>query len=419
MLIINPKRVNESIEVKPFWYNYYAGYSHNFTQGIIESGNLPNDAVILDPWNGTGTTTLMASVSGYRSMGVDLNPVMKIIAKAKQATKDDVAVIETKIRNIRANIEVLISLEDPLVTWFEKRSVESIRKIEEYILGGKEFDSTMEKVDSMTASQCLMYTALFNCVREFLHDFIPTNPTWIKKPKEDVDKVSLSWVEFKKRYCTLLREMIDGIAVVEHFWPSTFSRIMVGSSTDLPIDSSSIDLVLTSPPYCTRIDYGVATLPELSILCVEGKKEIDSIRRGLMGTTTVPKIVDGLANGLGNKCRAFLESVASHDSKASKTYYYKNFVQYFQSLNDSIAEIRRVLKDKSKFICVVQDSYYKEKHCDLPSFVIEMSESKGLKLIDNIQFESKQNMANLNLKIKRYRKKSNAYENVIIFEKEQ
>jgi DNA modification methylase len=73
LLIINPKRVNESIEVKPFWYNYYAGYSHTFTQNIIDSAKLPNDAVILDPWNGAGTTTLMASVNGYHSVGVDLN----------------------------------------------------------------------------------------------------------------------------------------------------------------------------------------------------------------------------------------------------------------------------------------------------------------------------------------------------------
>ncbi len=418
MLIINPKRINESIEVKPFWYNYYAGFSHTFTQGIIESGNLPNDAVILDPWNGAGTTTLMASVNGYRSIGVDLNPAMKIISMAKQATKIDADLVEKKIRKINGNLKVTIRSDEPLLVWFDKTSVESIRKIEKCILGKKVYNSTFEKVGSMSPSQCLMYTALFNSVREFLRGFIPTNPTWIKKPKEDSAKLSVSWNEFKTRYCTLLIDMIDGIAVIKHVWPQAFSRIMIGSSTNLPIDSSSIDLVLTSPPYCTRIDYGIATLPELSIVCVEGEKEIGSVRRNLMGTTTVPKTIKRSSEDLGLKCTAFLESVECHDSKASKTYYYKNFVQYFQSLNNSISEIVRTLKNKSKFVCVVQDSHYKDLHCDLPNLVIEMAEKKGLRLLENIQFESKQNMANINLKTKQYRNKNTAYENVLILEKE-
>lgn len=417
MLIINPKRINESIEVKPFWYNYYAGYSHTFTQNIIESANLPDEAVILDPWNGAGTTTLMASVNGYQSIGIDLNPVMKIIAMAKQAIKDDAILVEERIKEVNANIKVTINSKDPLFTWFEINGVKSIRKIEKFILDGLEYSSTLDKANFMSASQCLMYTALFNCVREYLSWFIPTNPTWIKRPKKETEKLSVSWSGFKRRYLDLLREMIDGVAILEHFWSPKLSQILVGSSTNLPINSSSVDFVLTSPPYCTRIDYGVATFPELAILCVEGNYEIDSIRRGLMGTTTVPKFVDGVLSNLGTQCVAFLEGVKSHDSKASKTYYFKNFVQYFQSLNYSIDEIDRILKDNARFVCVVQDSYYKDLHCDLPKLVIEMAETKGLTLVENIQFESKKNMANLNLKARQYRKKSTAFENVLIFEK--
>ena len=101
MLIINPKRINETIEVKPFWYNYYAGYSHTFTQKIIESAELSADAIILDPWNGAGTTTLMSSVNGFHSTGVDLNPVMRIIATAKQATKGDIEFVNSRVNDIK------------------------------------------------------------------------------------------------------------------------------------------------------------------------------------------------------------------------------------------------------------------------------------------------------------------------------
>lgn len=372
---------------------------------------------MLDPWNGAGTTTLMASVNGFHSIGVDLNPVMKVIASAKQAVKSDIDIINRNLKKINAKSKSSSKDIDHLSVWFDSSTVDAIRNIECCILDGAQYETTTEKVNSLTSAQCLMYTGLFNCVRSYLDNFIPSNPTWIKKPKDSHEKVKVSWVELKKHYVSYVQDMVKGISVIAHEWPREISDIRVGSSTELSVESSSVDLVLTSPPYCTRIDYGVATLPELSVLCVEGEKEADSIRRQLMGTTTVPKEIDFGSDKLTDKCVQLLNSIKTHNSKASKTYYYKNILQYFLSLDSSIIEIERVLKPSSKFICVVQDSYYKDIHCDLPRIICEMAESRGLKLRENIEFESKRNMANLNMKSKQYRSKRSAFENVLIFVK--
>lgn len=417
MLIVNPKRENESIEVKPYWYNYYAGYSHTFTQKIIETANLPAAALLLDPWNGGGTTTLMASVNGFSSIGVDLNPVMKVIASAKQTVKSDIEIINQKINEITAKIEPSSRNDDHLNAWFDPLTVNSIRKIERCITGEAEYESTVDKVDALTNVQCLMYTGLFNCVRSYLSEFIPSNPTWVKKPKIDEDKISVSWGELKKQYIRHVRDMVKGISISDHQWPKGTADIRIASSSQLPLENASIDFVLTSPPYCTRIDYGIATLPELSILCIDGEKEIDLVRRRLMGTTTVPKEANSGVEKLTGKCVAFLESVRTHSSKASETYYYKNLSQYFLSLVASISEIDRVMKPGSVFVCVVQDSYYKDIHCNLPEIISEMAESRKLKLRESIEFESRRNMANLNIKSKKYRSKSSAFESVLIFDK--
>ncbi len=417
MLIVNPKRENETIEVKPYWYQYYAGYSHTFTQKILESVELTHSSVILDPWNGGGTTTLMASANGFRSIGVDLNPVMKVIALAKQAVKSDIETINKKLIKINARGKSINIKNDPLLTWFDFPSVKHIRKIENFILEGSTHESTLEKVDSLTNAQCLMYTGLFNCVRAHLDSFIPSNPTWVKKPKAEEKKISISWTAIKNQYISHVQDMVNGIDIADHQWHKDTANIIIGSSTNLPIKSSSVDFILTSPPYCTRIDYGIATLPELSILCTNGENEIDLIRRQLMGTTTVPKEINLSVNKLTEKCICFLEAVKSHSSKASKSYYYKNLAQYFISLNLSIKEIERVLVKNSKFICVVQDSFYKNIHCDLPEIISEMAESRGLRLREKIEFEIKKNMVNLNTKSKQYRSKSTAFESVLIFEK--
>ncbi len=359
----------------------------------------------------------MASVNGLNSIGVDLNPAMKVIASAKQAVKSDIDIITVKLKEINAKSKVLSRTNDHLNIWFDPSAVDAIRKIEYCILGGVQYESTLKKVNSLSNAQCLMYTCLFNCVRGYLADFIPTNPTWVKKPKNLDKKLNISWVELKKQYVKYVQDLMKGISVVDHEWPRDISKITVGSSLLLPVESASIDFILTSPPYCTRIDYGIATLPELAILCVAGEIEADSIRRQLMGTTTVPKEVESGFGDIGGQCASFLSAVKSHTSKASKTYYYKNFLQYFISLSSSISEIERVLKPGSKFVCVVQDSFYKNIHCDLPRIISEMAGLKKLKLKENIEFESKRNMANLNTKSKQYRSKSSAVETVLIFVK--
>lgn len=64
-------------------------------------------------------------------------------------------------------------------------------------------------------------------------------------------------------------------------------------------------------------------------------------------------------------------------------------------------EIARVLKYKGKCYLVVQDSYYKDIHCDLAKIIVDMCTSLGLKHISTNTFYSKNNMANINPKGKK------------------
>ncbi|MEN0068403.1 MAG: DNA methyltransferase [Myxococcota bacterium] len=50
---------------------------------------IENGAIVLDPWNGSGTTSLVASALGGKSIGVDLNPFASLIAAAKHISPDD------------------------------------------------------------------------------------------------------------------------------------------------------------------------------------------------------------------------------------------------------------------------------------------------------------------------------------------
>jgi hypothetical protein len=97
-----------------------------------------------------------------------------------------------------------------------------------------------------------------------------------------------------------------------------------------------------------------------------------------MGSTRVPVAVIVPDPRWGQTCNEFLASVGAHKSKASSGYYLKTHLDYFSKLSSSIDRIVTVMRPGAKAILVVQDSYYKDVHNDLPTIVSEMAELVGL-----------------------------------------
>ncbi|HEI9868790.1 TPA: DNA adenine methylase [Proteus mirabilis] len=408
--INSPKRGSEN-ERRASWYNYYAGFSHTFVRNLINELHLSKDSVILDPWNGSGATTYAASIEGYQSVGSDLNPPMYVIAKSKMADKNDVINALVKIKKMRVNVfSCTFDSDDYLNNWFVYQTASYIRYIDFFICKKTNVDINT-KLHLLSKVDCLLYVALFNTVRLLIKSFVSSNPTWIKKAKESNNKIKVDNRFIKQNIINLLNEKLD----IDDFPLINKDAFFLSDDVkDLSLKDKSVDIVITSPPYCTRIDYGIATSPESAVLYGNNPIQIEEMRRRLMGRTTIDKtFYDGVS--FSSTTDEFLSSIYKHKSRASNTYYYKNFYQYFIDLKLSLIEINRVLKSNGYFVCVVQDSYYKEIHCDLSQILTELLDSNGFKLLQKKEFESTVNMANLNNKSKAYRDKIEATEYVLIF----
>jgi DNA modification methylase len=424
--ILNPKR---SANKSDNYFQYYAGFSSQFAKTIIKSIKSKTQFTILDPWNGSGTTTKSGSFEGYDTIGIDLNPVMIIVAKSNLLNKNDFASIwpiaiditNKALKNGYIDIDVK---NDPLSMWFKSSSVEDIRRIERAIqlllINPVKYESLTSEsaINNLSSLASFYYVALFKCVRTMLKPFISSNPTWIKKADSFENKLNPS-MDFS---VSLFRSTV--ISLIELFKTNTeqfineaaSAAIMVGSSNRLNLPNNSVDFILTSPPYCTRIDYAIATLPELAILGYS-EESIDSLRRLLIGTSTVPKETPEINPRWGQICNEFLNVLYNHSSKASRSYYYKNHVQYFHSIYNSLSELNRVLKPGSFCMLVVQDSYYKDIHNDLPRIFIEMGQNTNLKLRRKEDFRSERSMSGINYHRTRYRNNSSATESVLCFTK--
>jgi len=76
--------------------------------------------------------------------------------------------------------------------------------------------------------------------------------------------------------------------------------------------------------------------------------------------------------------RQLLQRIRRHPSKASDTYYYRSFVQYFDDAARSLDEILRVLKTGGHGVLVVQSSYYKDIPIPLGELYEALAENAGL-----------------------------------------
>lgn len=182
--IVSPKRNKRLQTGWEGFFPYYAGYPELFARELLQSAKLSRGAVVLDPWNGSGTTTYTATSLGLNAIGIDLNPVMIIVARTR-------------------------------------------------LLPPSESDHLRPLAATISASQA-------DVARDFGSNVRGTTAALLEKREADL--------RLKK---------------VPH--PGD-CKVSLSDTVVTDIDADSVDFVLTSPPYCTRIDYTAATRIELAVL---------------------------------------------------------------------------------------------------------------------------------------------------------
>ena len=419
----NPKlRGQESPQSN--WYRYYPGFSERFARGALESARLGDGEWVLDPWNGSGTTTATATALGINVLGFDLNPVMALVAKARCLDEAEYSSLRPLASEIlrQASKPSQAAEDDPLAAWLRPEAVSSIRSVEasiQRLLVDSRRYTTLKSlgVDDISDLAAFFYVGMFRMLRELLHPFVTSNPTWIKRAESGRSLLRPAPGKVRKVFKQHLANMILSAPAGPKSRARNERKIGVASSEKLPLEDQSIGHIISSPPYCTRIDYAVSTSPELALLGYNLETDFELLRRRLIGTPTVPSTVPEIPKDLGMSCLRFLEALNRHASKASSTYYYKNHLQYFLSIGNSLSEISRVLKPRGRCVLVVQDSYYKDLHNDLPTIFSEMAELRGLRERARTNFSLSWTMAGINPRANEYRNASSAIESVLILQR--
>lgn len=421
--IVSPKRTPKARAGWEGFFPYYAGYPEFFARELLGSAGLSKSSRVLDPWNGSGTTTFAASELMLNAIGVDINPVMVIVARARTLPSSEADSLVALGRELLAKADrsgISITSTDPLQSWFGPLTAGWLRSLERAITSSLISDHTRStgEIHTISAFAATYYVALFALCRELASAYQTSNPTWLKVARKGQRKVSANRRQIADRFLALLSEMAGALAL-----PTMRAKEV--SAVDLLVADTAeglnlqykVDFVLTSPPYCTRIDYTAATRLQLAIVTPLLSIEKAELSRKMLGSIRVPVGEVMPDPEWGATCNAFIDAVKRHPSKASSGYYYKTHVDYFEKMNRSLCCIAKVIKRGGAAVLVLQDSYYKNVHNDLPTAISEMAAVHELKLRRREDFQLGKTLAGSHPHSKMYRKSFEAVESVLCFEK--
>ena len=355
------------------WYPYYAGFSYKFATAVLSSLRLRSGATIVDPWNGSGTTTVAAAHLGYKTIGLDLNPATLPIAKAKLVNREQLQGSSDLLSKVLACFPA------------EKRAARNRRSALSYWLppqieAGMERAFSLLRVESqaldltdLDSPRALLAMCLLGAARN-LAVVQGSNSTWVKARLVEEGGLSLTASEFANEVQRLHYICLSDL----EYCPIDTSRAecSLGDARTMPIESNSVDAILASPPYCTRIDYAQKMSFELDAIGVGDADSFRPLRNTLMGTTTIRK--KSMFLKPSPMVAEVLEKVGAHPSHRSATYYLTNFKQYFDDANRAVGEIGRVLSLGGVAALVLQNSYYKEIEIDLSTLFCDMAQQNGM-----------------------------------------
>ena len=320
--------------------------------------------LLLDPYCGSGTSLVEASLKGINSIGIDLNPLARLISRVK-TTKYNIEDIKVLFSEIQANL-ISYSTEQVVDKNFDRISNYTYWYSNENLLKLSFLSQLIDK--------CGDYIDFFNvALSEVVREVSFTRNGEFKRFRMKEEKIK----SFRPNVFRLFEEKvlrnIDGL--LEYNKAARDCRIKVygyNSSVAIPneiIKGETIDMVVTSPPYGDRkttVAYGQFSRWANEWFSFENAQNLDNI---LMG-------------GGKSKSKYFETSSINEVLMQIKDIDINRYYEVVSFLNDYSSSINNVAKKvrKGGVVCyVVGNRNVKGVQIPLDYFTAEMFEKSGFK----------------------------------------
>jgi len=368
----DPKYVTHGIH--PYKGKFYP----QLAKALLNCSGLRPGGMVLDPFCGSGTVLLEASLSGWNALGFDVNPVAVAIANAKVGIlKEDhvfrdhllaafnrrmLLLSEAKMGVIRA-AQFPPKVNDEVRSWFSDPVAAKMARVLEEITSVP---------DPLTRE--VLTVIVSSIVREVSHQ----DPRDLRirrraKPLQDAPIFVLVGKKVEE-----VRRKLRHFASVARYAPAELgsAKAMLADSAAANIAehsalcANSVDLVITSPPYATALPY--IDTDRLSLLMCHGldSSERRAIEQRLIGTREITgrvraeldqRIEEFDFNSLHSEVAAeTIKNIYRRNKSSDVGFRRRNMgallLLYFEKMGHSIENITRCVKPGGHAFVVIGDT---------------------------------------------------------------
>jgi len=313
---------------------------------ILEAKVGSNPLHVLDPMAGSGTTVVTARTLGHHAVGFDTDPLAVLIASTWCANVNPTAVTEAAAsvvnrcrdwRRIRSRDAYPLDADEQTRAytryWFDLTNRKQLAALSQAITAIRP-PAVRRMLWCAFSRLIIVKQAGASLAMDVSHS----------RPHRTFDVAPIRPLAHFER---AVRKMIDAAPFCGARRREPKAHIRVGDARKLPIDSGTIDLVITSPPYLNAIDYMRGH--RLSLVWMQHSlDELRTIRSANIGTeagrsdkATDPDLLRAFRAGVGTR----------HLSSADQGM----FTRYLRDIRQVLHETRRVLRAGGLAVLVVGD----------------------------------------------------------------
>ena len=377
---------------KPFlhYLHKYKGKGDpRISRALINLLKVEEGDTILDPFVGSGAFIADAPTMGINAIGLEILNIGKMIAEVKCSLGINIKKLHNSIVKLFEGIETFSNqdIKDELTELKEKirentSDSSAYRKVEPHLTKILFLKRAIEKIENNEIRKFLLVLLSQQVV-----EYAEKNRTW------DIISSFKSYVE--DRYLVLFstQKLAEILGVNIN---SSKIKIVKGDSTNMSmLKDSSIDGILTSPPYFDALDYiGNNRIPIL-ILGLDEDLRWESTRdfyeakyRDETKHDFLPLFVSDkyFSIDLPSSSVNLIEML----QKSRRIYKAKVVENYLKMMKLSFEECFRVLK-KDKYYLMVISKYHswiidgKEELIETSSILADLGKVSGFKLVDTIE----------------------------------
>lgn len=389
---------------EPFyrWFKYKEGFSKAFVREILTKfGNAQAHQVVLDPFSGVGTTVTTSLELGFEGIGIEL------LAPGILATKARISSLQVSPGALRRCVEELEAMD-----WQEPNVADSYFFQHLTITAGAfppETEQGIAHVNRYIAEQVkdkplqLMLRFALSAVLEDV-SYTRKDGQYLRwdaraagrKIKSSFHKGTIP--PLKTRLIDQLTCMVEDVSQRTPQGELPPYRLLQGSCLEqLPtLPARSVDLIITSPPYCNRYDYTRTYALELAFNGIDDQA-IKVMRQTLLSATVENKskanylaqqyAQAGRSQAYMQMSEAFDQQMALQEVLACLRKHRPNLNNknipdmvhhYFFEMNLVVHELARVLKPGGRVVMVNDNVRYHGEDIPVDLILSEFARSAGL-----------------------------------------